>query len=65
MNNYDAGTSNSYYIYGLFIYGAKWDEEKRTIVDLPNEASEIGTEFPMLHLKIDQAGTKDEQPYGM
>lgn len=48
-----AEMSNSFYIDGLWLYGAVWDEQQQTILDLPPMA-ELGSRLPPLHLKIDR-----------
>ena len=44
--------TNSFYIDGLWIYGAQWDSQKRVLRDLPNNESTLGHVFPMIHLTI-------------
>ena len=42
LDDADSNSKNSYYISGLWIYGAKWDPNERTLQDLPR--SETTTE---------------------
>ena len=45
--------TNSYYIDGLFLYGAIWDEDERSLMD-SSKHSQIGNPMPMLHLMIER-----------
>ena len=68
LDEAESMASNSYYVHGLCIYGARWDPEQKTIVDLPTNTADPGREFPMLHLTIDRvdpaAGRGDEDSDG-
>lgn len=44
--------TNSFYIYGLWLYGATWSQEEDSIVD-SSKFGEIGSKLPMLHLMIE------------
>jgi hypothetical protein len=44
--------TNSYYINGLWLYGAEWDENEQSIMDSPRH-SQIGTSLNLLHLMIE------------
>lgn len=46
--------TNSFYIEGLFLYGAEWDEDEQSIVDPPKHVASIGKPLPMLHLMIEK-----------
>ena len=48
-----AEASNSFYIEGLFIHGAHWNEKKKTIVDL-EKYEKNGSMLPLIHLTITQ-----------
>lgn len=53
--------TNSYYIDGLYIYGACWDENEQTLSDLPKFAPS-GSALPLIHLMVVQqqlAGESD------
>ena len=45
--------TNSYYIYGLWLYGAVWDEFEKSIMD-GAQSGTIGTPLPMLHMMIER-----------
>ena len=45
--------TNSYYIYGLWLYGAEWNFEEQSIMDCKKHAA-IGNPLPMLHLMIER-----------
>ena len=45
--------SKTFYIYGMWLYGAKWDRQRETICDLaPNE--QTGNEMPTIQLDIEE-----------
>ena len=44
---------NVFYIYGLWLYGAKWDETKGSICDLTS-TDQIGNMIPTLELTIEE-----------
>ena len=45
--------SKTFYIYGMWLYGAKWDHQRETICDLaPNE--QTGNEMPTIQLDIEE-----------
>mmetsp|Transcript_40420 Transcript_40420/g.52992 ORF Transcript_40420/g.52992 Transcript_40420/m.52992 type:complete len:96 (+) Transcript_40420:2290-2577(+) len=51
--------TNSYYIDGLWLYGADWIEDEQTIVDLPKFAPN-GQSLPMIHLMVEQQNLDDD-----
>lgn len=52
------GTS-SYYITGLWMYGADWNEDDQTLEDSPAHQS-IGTQLPLLHVMIEKQDLTNE-----
>ena len=51
LRSFAKKSSNTFYITGLFMYGAKWDQERDTICDLsPNDKT--GNEVPPIELTI-------------
>ena len=51
--------TNSYYIEGLWLYGADWLEGEQTIVDLPPQAPN-GQALPMIHLMVTQQSVEGD-----
>jgi hypothetical protein len=45
--------TNSYYVNGLVLFGAKWDEHEQTIMDCDKDTEAIGTNLPLLHLMVE------------
>ena len=55
--------TNSYYIDGLWLYGADWKEEEQNIVDLPKSAPN-GQALPLIHLMVSQQVIDNESSKG-
>ena len=45
----------------MFLYGAKWDEDEETLVDIPANAGQIGSELPMIHITIEPMDSAQEE----
>lgn len=45
--------SRTFYIYGMWLYGAKWNQQRNTICDLSAEDA-IGNEIPTMQLDIEE-----------
>ena len=45
--------SNTFFVYGLWLYGAKWDQTRATICDL-NANDLTGNEIPTIQLDIEE-----------
>ena len=53
QNQVNAEATNSFYIDGLFIHGAKWVEDEQSIVDLDKQMPP-GSPLPIIHLQVEE-----------
>ena len=47
--------THSYYIRGMYLYGATWDEKQQALMDNSKHQA-IGSHLPILHLVIERQG---------
>ena len=52
LSDKEAEENCSYYIDGLWMYGAQWDPEQCVLIDLPHKTSKLGSTFPMIHVTV-------------
>ena len=50
-----------YYVYGLYLYGAAYNQERQTLEDI-HPRGPIGFEMPMLRLVVESRDTPKDSP---
>ena len=60
LSDEEAEYTDSFYLDGLWMYGASWDPEKRVLQDLSHSSTNLGHVFPMIHVTIEKLEEEEQ-----